>query len=65
MRDDTDFSGKAVLVVGGSSGIGNGIAHAFKDRGARVAVWGTRPGAADYQGEAGSDLGASAIARWT
>ncbi len=56
MRDDTDFSGKAVLVVGGSSGIGNGIAHAFKDRGARVAVWGTRPGAADYQGEAGSDL---------
>ena len=37
-----------------SSGIGNGIAHAFRDtRGARVAVWGTRPGGrADYQGEA-------------
>ena len=56
MRNDTDFTGKTVLVVGGSSGIGNGIAHAFNDRGAHVAVWGTRPGAADYAGIAGSDL---------
>ncbi|HEY1878583.1 MAG TPA: SDR family oxidoreductase [Caulobacteraceae bacterium] len=56
MRDDTDFAGKSVLVVGGSSGIGNGIAHAFRVRGAQVAVWGTRPGAADYRPEEGSDL---------
>lgn len=56
MRSDTDFTGKSVLVVGGSSGIGNGIAHGFKDRGARVAVWGTRPSAADYAGVEGSDL---------
>ncbi|HCC26727.1 MAG TPA: 3-oxoacyl-ACP reductase, partial [Erythrobacter sp.] len=27
MTDPLDFSGKTVLVIGGSSGIGNGIAH--------------------------------------
>ena len=56
MKDDTDFSGKRVLVVGGSSGIGNGIAHAFRERGARVHVWGTRASAADYDPADGSDL---------
>ena len=50
------FSGKSVLVVGGSSGIGNGIAHSFARSGAAVHVWGTRASAADYAGEAGSDL---------
>jgi len=54
--DDTDFSGQRVLVVGGSSGIGNGIAHAFRQRGAEVHVWGTRPRAEDYAGVEGSDL---------
>jgi 3-oxoacyl-[acyl-carrier protein] reductase len=52
---DLDFTGKRVLVVGGSSGIGNGIAHAFKARGAKVAVWGTRP-QDQYRAEDGSDL---------
>lgn len=52
---DLDFSGKTVLVVGGSSGIGNGVAHAFKARGAEVHVWGTRDGSA-YKAEDGSDL---------
>ena len=56
MKDDTDFSGKRVLVVGGSSGIGNGIAHGFRERGARVHVWGTRAAAADYDPADGSDL---------
>lgn len=51
-----DFSGKTVLVVGGSSGIGNGIAHGFRARGADVHVWGTRASASDYDGEDGSDL---------
>ena len=51
-----DFSGKTVLVVGGSSGIGNGIAQAFRLQGARVFVWGTRGAAADYRNEKGSDL---------
>lgn len=54
--NDTDFSGKRVLVVGGTSGIGNGIAHAFRTRGADVAVWGTRPQAEDYDPDEGSDL---------
>jgi 3-oxoacyl-[acyl-carrier protein] reductase len=53
---DTDFTGKKVLVVGGSSGIGNGIAQAFQARGGVVHVWGTRARAADYEGEEGSDL---------
>ncbi|MEQ1498064.1 MAG: SDR family oxidoreductase [Novosphingobium sp.] len=56
MAGDTDFSGKQVLVVGGSSGIGNGIAQAFRQRGAEVQVWGTRASAADYDPADGSDL---------
>lgn len=51
-----DFSGRGVLVIGGSSGIGNGIAQAFRQRGAQVEVWGTRPDAQAYAGTAGSDL---------
>jgi len=53
---ELDFSGKTVLVVGGSSGIGNGIAHAFKDKGAAVHVWGTRAKASDYSVAEGSDM---------
>lgn len=53
---DTDFTGKRVLVVGGSSGIGNGIARSFLARGAKVAVWGTRAAASDYSASEGSDL---------
>jgi 3-oxoacyl-[acyl-carrier protein] reductase len=56
MTGDTDFSGKRVLVVGGSSGIGNGMAHAFRARGADVHVWGTRASAADYNADEGCDL---------
>lgn len=51
-----DFAGRHVLVVGGSSGIGNGIAQAFRAAGAQVHVWGTRAAAADYADEDGSDL---------
>lgn len=53
---ELDFSEKTVLVVGGSSGIGNGVAHAFKDKGATVHVWGTRAKASDYSAAQGSDL---------
>ncbi|MDX3901454.1 MAG: SDR family oxidoreductase [Sphingobium sp.] len=45
---DLDFSGKSVLVIGGSTGIGNGIARAFAARGATVCVTGTRPSRSDY-----------------
>ncbi len=51
-----DFTGKTALVVGGSSGIGNGIAQAYRAHGASVHVWGTRPAAADYAADDGSDL---------
>jgi len=54
--NELDFSGKQVLVVGGSSGIGNGIAQAFRAKGARVAVCGTRAAAADYSAAEGSHL---------
>ncbi|MEQ9436126.1 SDR family oxidoreductase [Hyphomonas sp.] len=57
-QNDTDFRGKRVLVVGGSSGIGNGIAHGFRTRGAEVHVWGTRAKASDYDPADGSDLDA-------
>lgn len=56
MTHPLNFSGRTVLVVGGSSGIGNGIARAFLDAGATVHVTGTRAGAADYAGIEGSDL---------
>ena len=56
MGNPLDFSGRTVLVVGGSSGIGNGIARAFLDNGAEVHVWGTRASAADYSAAEGSDL---------
>jgi 3-oxoacyl-[acyl-carrier protein] reductase len=54
--NELDFSGKQVLVVGGSSGIGNGIAQAFRARGARACVCGTRAQAADYSVAEGSQL---------
>jgi 3-oxoacyl-[acyl-carrier protein] reductase len=54
--NELDFSGRQVLVVGGSSGIGNGIAQAFRAKGARVHVSGTRATASDYKVEEGSHL---------
>jgi 3-oxoacyl-[acyl-carrier protein] reductase len=54
--ESLDFTGKTVLVVGGSSGIGNGIAQAFRQLGAEVHAWGTRAQASDYRLDEGSDL---------
>ena len=54
--NELDFSGKQILVVGGSSGIGNGIAQAFRAKGARVHVCGTRAAASDYSPGEGSHL---------
>lgn len=56
--DLLDFSLRNVLVVGGSSGIGNGIARAFLARGAKVLVWGTRSGPTAYADSPDSVLAA-------
>lgn len=56
MTDPLDFTGKRVLVIGGSSGIGNGIAHGFRARGASVTVTGTRPDFGDYLEAEDSDF---------
>ena len=54
--NELDFSGKRALVIGGSSGIGNGIAQAYRARGATVHICGTKPSPAGYIGVEGSDL---------
>ena len=54
--NELDFSAKQVLVVGGSSGIGNGIAQAFRAKGASVHVCGTRASARDYSPDEGSEF---------
>lgn len=56
MTDPLDFTGKRALVIGGSSGIGNGIAHGFRARGASVTVTGTRPDCGDYLEAEDSDF---------
>ncbi|MGH0028910.1 MAG: SDR family NAD(P)-dependent oxidoreductase [Myxococcota bacterium] len=43
-----DFGGRRVLVTGGTSGIGHGVAGAFADAGAEVWVTGRLASAADY-----------------
>jgi 3-oxoacyl-[acyl-carrier protein] reductase len=61
--NELDFGNKQVLVVGGSSGIGNGIAQAFRAHGAKVAVCGTRALASDYSADDGSHLDGVEYAR--
>lgn len=60
MEDDLsaalDFTGRTVLVVGGSSGIGNAMAQLFRASGAEAHVWGTRRSAGDYSAAEGSNL---------
>jgi NAD(P)-dependent dehydrogenase (short-subunit alcohol dehydrogenase family) len=46
-----DYGGRLVLVVGGTSGIGAGIARAYRDAGAEVAITGQRGSAADYESD--------------
>lgn len=51
-----DYTGKAVCIIGGSSGIGNATAQAFRACGAEVHVTGTRASTDDYDIADGSDL---------
>jgi 3-oxoacyl-[acyl-carrier protein] reductase len=48
-----DFTGAAVLVTGGTSGIGHAVASAFADAGASVTVTGRKASASEYD----TDLG--------
>ncbi len=60
MMDTTQFRGQQILVVGGTSGIGAGIAQAFLAHGARVAVTGAT--AAEVQAAShGTALAGAAI----
>jgi len=43
-----DYKGVHVLVTGGTSGIGAGIAAAYREAGAEVTITGTRKAASDY-----------------
>ena len=43
-----DFSGKVVLVTGGSNGIGLAIARGFHDAGAQVSITGTKDSSTEY-----------------
>ena len=56
MTDPLDFTGQRILVIGGSSGIGNGIAQGFRAAGGEVTVTGTRPDAGDYLEAEDSDF---------
>lgn len=46
-----DYRGAQVLVTGGTSGIGAGIAAAYREAGADVVITGTRATAAEYEGD--------------
>lgn len=63
LRSALDFSGRQALVVGGSTGIGNAVAQAFRECGAAVHVTGTRASAADYSAGDVSDMTGLAYSR--
>ncbi len=46
-----DYSGRRVLVVGGTTGIGFGVAKAYREAGAEVAITGQRATASDYDAD--------------
>jgi NAD(P)-dependent dehydrogenase (short-subunit alcohol dehydrogenase family) len=48
-----DYSGARVLVTGGTTGIGEGIARAYAAAGASVVITGTRASASDYEKDLG------------
>lgn len=46
-----DYTGSDVLVTGATSGIGLGIAEAYREAGARVTITGTKPDASSYKAD--------------
>ena len=50
-RVSFDFTGTAVLITGGTSGIGHATAVLFRDAGAEVTITGTKAAATDYDAD--------------
>jgi len=46
-----DYSGRRVLVTGGTAGIGAAVARAYRDAGAKVTITGRRGHLGDYEGD--------------
>ena len=46
-----NFENKNIIVIGGSSGIGRGIASSYIEKGANVCITGTRDEINDYDEE--------------
>ena len=50
-RISYDYTGATVLITGGTSGIGLGCAHAYRDAGAEVIVTGRKAAASEYDAD--------------
>ena len=48
-----NFQSKNIVIIGGSSGIGRGIASSFIDKGANVCITGTKEKLEDYDEDLG------------
>ncbi|MEQ9124601.1 MAG: SDR family NAD(P)-dependent oxidoreductase, partial [Alphaproteobacteria bacterium] len=55
-----DFAGKTAVVTGGASGVGYGLATAFGERGARVALLDIEPAALEAAAKRLADAGVEA-----
>ena len=51
-----NFESKNIVIIGGSSGIGRGIASSFIDKGASVCITGTRENIDDYDEDVSDNL---------
>ena len=51
-----NYKNKNIIVIGGSSGIGRGIASSYIDKGANVCITGTRDSINDYDEEISENI---------
>ena len=51
-----NYKNKNIIVIGGSSGIGRGIASSYIDKGANVCITGTRDSINDYYEEKSENI---------
>ena len=55
-KSKMNFENKNIIVIGGSSGIGRGIASSYIDKGANVCITGTRDKIDDYDEETSENI---------